>query len=236
MAGNTELPRLAAPLLLAAAIVVSFGAMPKSPPVELEPGQPPAPSAADLRDALARALGPGSPAIAVGSARARVTVLEFADFGCAYCARFALNAYPGLAAEFVASGKVRWEFVPFVLGMFPNGEGAARAGQCAAEQGVAAFGRMHDRLFAQQAAWQGVSDPADTFASLAAGAGLNRSRFAVCYGAEAPLRRTRAAGELADRLGVGATPTFFVNGRRIEGALPADEFRAVLRQALEETR
>ncbi len=46
----------------------------------------------------------------------------------------------------------------------------------------------------------------------------------------------RAANDLADRMGVRATPTFFVNGRRVEGALPAEQFRAVLMDALRPSR
>lgn len=233
---NRELPRLGAPLLFAVAVLVSFAALPREPAVELEPGQPPAPSEAELRDAFARALGPGSPAIAIGSPRAKVTVIELADFGCPYCARFALGAYPRLSAEFVATGKVRWEFVPFLLGMFPNGEGAARAGQCAAEQGPAAFVRMHDALYGRQAEWKGGGEAAPVFGAVAAAARLDRARFDACFRGAAAAERTRVAGELADRLGVAATPTFFVNGRRIEGALPPEEFRAVLLEALGATQ
>ncbi len=236
MAMRQELPRLGAPVLFAAAILVSFAAIPRTPPEELQPGEAPPPSAAEMSDAFARALGPGSPGIVVGSPRAKVTVLEFADFGCPYCARFALGSYPRLASEFVATGKVRWVFVPFLLGMFPNGEPAARAGQCAAEQGSAAFTRMHDVLYAQQTVWKGAGDPSQAFGELAGVAHLDRRRFAACLGGAAAAQRTRSAGELADRLGVGATPTFFINGQRVEGAIPVEEFRAALAQAVEGTR
>ena len=93
-----------------------------------------------------------------------VTVLEFADFGCRYCARFAAETYPALADEFVKTGQVRWRYVPFVLGMFPNGDEAARAGGLRRRRRArGAFGRMHDRLFADQDAWTGAGDPAGAF-------------------------------------------------------------------------
>lgn len=230
-----DVPRIAAPIVLAAAIVLSVPRGPAPAPIELSPGEAPAPPAAELRDALARALEPGAPGYDRGAARAPVTVLELADFGCPYCAGFATETYPSLAAEFVRTGRVRWKAMPFVLGMFPNGAAAARAAGCAGEQGSAAFGRMHDRLFERQEEWKGAADPLTLFRSYAAATHLDERRFASCYASEKAEARLRAANELADRLGVRATPTFFINGMRIEGALPAEQFGAALRAAIGET-
>jgi protein-disulfide isomerase len=231
-----EVPRIAAPLLLAAAILLSAPHRAAPPPVELQPGEAPVPSLAETLGAFEQALAPGAPGSDRGAARASVTVLEFADFGCRYCARFAAETYPALAEEFVATGKVRWRYVPFVLGMFPNGDEAARAGTCAAEQGRAAFGRLHDRLFAAQNAWTGAADPASAFGALARDAGLDGARFASCYASAATAARVRDANALAERLAVRSTPTFFVNGNRVEGALPVEQFRAVLLDALDQSR
>jgi protein-disulfide isomerase len=230
-----EVPRIAAPLLLAAAILLSAPHRAATPPVELPPGEAPMPSLAETLGAFEQALAPGAPGYDRGSTRAAVTVIEFADFGCRYCARFAAETYPALAGEFVRTGKVRWRYVPFVLGMFTNGDEAARAGTCAAEQGPAAFGRMHDRLFADQSAWAGAGDAASAFAALARGEGLDVARFASCFGSAAAAARVSAANSLAERMAVRSTPTFFVNGTRVEGALPAEQFRSVLLDALEQS-
>lgn len=232
-----DVPRIAAPLLIAAAIAVSFGYQTPVPPaVELPAGDVPEPPAAVIDAALARALDPGAPGYDRGATRAPVTVIEFADFGCRYCASFAAETYPRLAAEFVASGKVRWRYVPFVLGMFSNGQEAARAAECAAEQGPAAFGAMHDRLFAQRESWMRASDPATALRRFAISLGLDEGRFAACFSGSAADIRVRASSDLADRLGVRSTPTFFVNGARVEGALPAADFRAVLLEALRQSQ
>lgn len=229
------IPRIAAPLLFGAAIVLSFqlrAAPERLEPIELASGEVPAPSAEETRAAYASALLPGAAGYDRGVTRAKVTVIEFADFGCRYCARFTTESYPRIAAEFVATGRVRWRYVPFVLGMFSNGELAARAAECAGEQGRAAFGRMHDRLYQRRDAWMNVADPAALFGSIAGEAGLEPARFASCYRGEAAGQRVRASNALAERLGVFSTPTFFINGRRVEGALPADEFRALLLEAI----
>jgi protein-disulfide isomerase len=230
-----DIPRIAAPVFLAAAIVLSVP--PREPAaVELPAGQLPEPSAEEVRGGLALALAPGAPGHDRGAVRAPVTVLEFADFGCRYCARFAAESYPSLGAELVKTGQVRWRAVPFVLGMFANGDQAALAAECAADQGPAAFGRMYDALFARQDEWKASADPAGLLRSYARATGLSQSRFAACYGSPATADRIRAANALADRLGVRATPTFFVNGRRVEGALPPEEFRTVLLEALRDAR
>lgn len=234
---TSALPRIAAPLILAAAILLSFRLESAPPPIELQPGEPPPPSADSTRAALDRALAPGAPGYDRGARQAPVTVLEFADFGCPYCARFATETYPPLAEEFVKTGLVRWKYVPFVLGIFgANGDAAAQAAECAGAQGNAAFGRMHDRLFVEQDVWRSAPDPAGMFRAIAADAGLDPARFAACFASDEPERRIAAANALADQLGVRATPTFFINGQRVEGALPLEQFRAVLTDALRPLR
>ncbi len=229
---TSEVPRIGTPLVLAAAILLSFSLERAPQPIELQPVSPPPPSADSTRAMLAGALAPGAPGFDRGAERAPVTVLEFADFGCPYCARFAAVTYPSLEAEFVKTGRVRWRYVPFSLGIFTNDDEAARAGECAGEAGRTAFSRMHDRLFAEQEGWKATPDPAGTFAAIAAGAGMDRARFADCYVGDGAKRLVLAANALADALGVRATPTFFVNGYRVEGSLPPEQFRSLLEEAL----
>lgn len=161
-----------------------------------------------------------------GPEDAPITVYEFSDFGCPYCAKFALETYPELHREFVATGKVRWTYVPFVMGSFPNGDGAARAAECAGEQDR--FWVMHDRLFQGQREWKGGRDPESLFAQYAAELELDVERFASCYREDRRGQRTSLHNYVADALRVRATPSFFINGRLVEGALPVEAFREIL--------
>lgn len=161
-----------------------------------------------------------------GREGAPVTVVEFSDFGCPYCAQFALQSYPELHRDFVETGQVSWRFVPFVLGSFPNGDLAARASECAGEQDR--FWEMHDRLFERQRDWKRTDDADALFASIAAELGLDAARFDECWDSGRTEQRTTLANGVATELGVRATPTFFINGQRIEGALPPDHFRTLL--------
>jgi protein-disulfide isomerase len=237
-AAPNALPRLAAPLLFAAALLVSFQLRRDVPvePQELPPGNVPLPSPADIRAAYEAAVAPGAPGYDRGVTSAPVTVVEFADFGCRYCASFTAQTWPALAREYVAGGRVRWKYVPFVLGMFPNGAEAARAAECGAEQGTAAFGRMHDALYARKDEWSRAGNAAAAFRAVARSARLDLARFDACWERPAAQGRVRASNLLAERMGVFSTPTFFVNGARLEGAVPPDQFRAILDAALREAR
>lgn len=163
-----------------------------------------------------------------GEADAPVKVIEFSDFGCPYCGMFALGTYPTLHEEYVQTGKVQWRHVPFVMGMFPNGAEAARAAECATEQGEESFWAMHDLIYERQTGWKSVRDPAPIFIGFAEEIGIDAPEFASCYQENRSGARVAASNALAGRSGVRATPTFFINGRRVQGALPLEQFRMVL--------
>jgi protein-disulfide isomerase len=136
-----------------------------------------------------------------GPADAQITIVEFADFQCPYCAD-AARSVNDLLAKY--PGKIRFAYRHFPLTGHSNAFRAAEAGECAGEQGK--FWEMHDILFANQT----VLNEEKLF-SYAAEIGLDQTKFADCMES----RRTRAAIEqdLADgqKYGVIGTPTFFLN-------------------------
>lgn len=166
----------------------------------------------------------------LGNPQASVVIVNFSDFGCPFCSSFARETQPSLDREFIRTGKVFFKYVPFVMGMFPNGDVAARAAECAAEQGK--FWAMHDSIYAAQKEWKRATAPANVFQRYASGLGIDAARFAACYADGHTDGRTAAATNSADRLRIRATPTFYVNGRMIEGALPLPDFRRLLNEEL----
>jgi protein-disulfide isomerase len=165
---------------------------------------------------------------------APVTVIEFSDFGCPYCAQFALDSYPVLHTEFVLAGQVRWIYVPFVIGRFPNAEGAAIAGECAGEQGR--FWQMHDILFQNQARWRREGPSDELFYQFADSVGVDGPRFQECFRENRPGERIERHNALARQVGVRGTPSFLVNGRPVEGALPTAQFRTLLEYSVSVAR
>lgn len=161
-----------------------------------------------------------------GPEDAPVNIVEFSDFGCGYCRIFQTQTLPVLIDEYVSAGLVRWTYVPYVLGIFPNGEQAAVAGECAGEQGK--FEPMRARLYEDQAGWRGSDEPTSFFARLAKEEGLDAEEFAQCLGGDEAMSRVRDNTRMGQAGGIRGTPGFFVNGFPISGALPLDSFRDVI--------
>ena len=162
-----------------------------------------------------------------GPAGAPVRVLEFSDFGCGYCRQFHEQSFPLLEQEYMETGKVEWKYIPIVIGLFPNALEAARAGECAGEQGR--FPEMRDLLFERQREWKGSDEPEPLLEGYARGLGLEMERFNNCVSQGWQDDRIRAGTQLSRQVGVRGTPTFFVVGYApIPGAIPLDLFRQVL--------
>lgn len=195
----------------------------------VEPAPPQPSSQAPPNTALATVERPSTLEIGhtLGAEDAPVTVTEFSDFGCEACAEFARESLPALKREFVATGKVRWRFVPIRQGFYRGGD-AATAAECAAEQDL--FWEMHDRLLARQREWQSRGDPMETFAGYALEIGGDPEAFTACYTSDRPAETLRLHDLVTLTLGIRAVPMFMVGGQRIIGALEPERFADVLRR------
>ncbi|GAB4536130.1 MAG: hypothetical protein Kow0063_21190 [Anaerolineae bacterium] len=165
-----------------------------------------------------------------GDPDAPVTIIEFSDFQCPYCSRFAASTGPRIDEQYVEAGLVRFGYQHFAF-LGPESQKAAEASECAAEQG--AFWAYHDVLFGLQT---GGNRPAMDTASLkqyAAELGLDTRDFDSCLdsGRHASLVLNETA--VAQSLGVTGTPSFLVNGRPLVGAQPFEVFQQVIETALE---
>src|SRR4249919_3327944 len=101
-----------------------------------------------------------------GVETAPITVYEMSDFQCPYCRRFALNTFPEIDRDYIATGKVRWVFINYPLTMIhPNAAVAAEVAICAARNGK--FWEVHDLLFRNQSTWAPLTEPGAFFLTLA---------------------------------------------------------------------
>lgn len=223
-------------LLIPAAIFVIFAGMPRKQAEGVAAGPSPvlSPTAEEPPDVPLSELFHELTASDDSGSGPQLTVLEFSDFGCPYCGKFENEIFPRLRKDYVDSGRVRWRFIPFVLGIFPNGLEAMRAATCVAEQDGDAFWKMHDVLFEKQDVWKTSKDPDQLFRSYAVVSGAEATAFTECYEDSRSADRATAANALASRAGVRSTPTFFVGRQMVQGALPEAEFRKVLEQALKQ--
>jgi protein-disulfide isomerase len=162
-----------------------------------------------------------------GSPSAPVTVYEMSDFQCPYCRRFAHETFPALERSYITPGKVRWVFINFPLtDIHAHAAAAAQLALCAAKQ--KSFWRMHDLLFQYQQNWAPLKEAGPFFLSLADSAGLSKPAILTCLQAPETLQAVQADAEGAARSGANSTPTFYVEGALLEGALPLAVFRQVL--------
>ena len=166
----------------------------------------------------------------LGKSSAKVFIVEFADFGCSYCAKFNGDQYPKINSAYIEKGTVRWKMVPFVTGMFRNSREVAEASECAAVQG--SFWKMHDLLYLKQKEWKASSDIATLLSKYAAEVKLDRNDFTRCLKDPNIKLRIDRNTAIAQQLGIRGTPTFYVNGRVIPGAIPYDLFQQVIAEAM----
>ncbi len=159
---------------------------------------------------------------ALGPADAPVTIVEFSDFQCPFSRR-AANAIREVAKRH--PGKVRWVFKSFPLPFHRQAPLLHEAALAAGEWGV--FWEMHDKIFASD-------DALDRrrLVEMAAGLGIPQGDFEPILDSRVFSRTVEAEAAEGASLGVTATPTFFVNGFRLEGALPFDAFDYVVSRFL----
>jgi protein-disulfide isomerase len=163
-----------------------------------------------------------------GSATAPLTVYELSDFQCPYCRRQAVETFPALEHEFIATGKVRWIFLNFPLTqLHPNAAAAAEFAMCAARADK--FWPVHDLLFTYQDKWAPLKDPAPFLITLADSAGIPREDMTSCLQNREMQGLVKAEAEGAAKSGVQSTPTVYIEGvGLLAGAAPVTVFRQVL--------
>jgi len=154
----------------------------------------------------------GSPS--KGPADAPIVMIEFADFQCSYCKSFFDQTIDPLMEQF--DGRILHVFRNYPL-LGPVSVSAALAAACANDQGK--FWEFHDLLYGAQNQLN-----RDAFIAHAETLELDVLTFTTCF--DEQLRRPEVAQDYVDaqNLGVGGTPTFFINGKILIGAQPIDEF------------
>jgi len=161
----------------------------------------------------------------LGEADAPITIIEYASLTCGHCARFHTETLPEVKKQWIETGKARLVYRHFPLDRLALI--AAVAADCLKSD--KAFFAYIGTLFQEQGTWARAEDPVSALAQRAALAGLDRAQFDACVNDQAAtdalLNRVIAS---RDTYGIEATPTLIVNERKVEGALPYDEFAEVL--------
>ena len=176
-----------------------------------------------------RAAGQPDPlaARAKGAAAAPITVYEMSDFQCPFCKRHVDETFPVLEKEYVATGKVRWIFINLPLSsIHPNAVAAAEFAMCAARHGK--FWPAHDALYRTQAKWAPLKNPAGYLLGLVDTLRLPKAAMTACLQNAETREEVRQDSEGAVKAGANSTPTFYIEGGLLAGALPPEVWRPIL--------
>lgn len=167
----------------------------------------------------------------VGDTAAPVRVIEFADFECNACMMFATITEPDVRQRLVETGRIAFEYYFFPLESHPNAVNAAHAAACAADQGR--FWEMHDAIFNGYNDWalRPGRNPKGEFERYAKQVGLDVREWGRCYDEGRHRERILAHKAYGLRLGVNATPTFFIGDQRVSSAISYDQFRTLVDSA-----
>jgi protein-disulfide isomerase len=159
-----------------------------------------------------------------GNPNAPITVFEFFSFTCPHCADFAANTFPEVKKNWIDPGKVKWVYRDYPLDR--NALKAAMVARCAPPDRYPGF---FETLFAQQANWGMMDDPAPALKRIALLGGITAEQFDKCINDDAMSKSIVAAEyDAQKKYGVDSTPTFFVNGKKAVGEMPYDQFAKLL--------
>ena len=167
----------------------------------------------------------------IGNPDAPITIVEFSDFQCPFCARFHVQTLPLLLEEYMEEGKVKLVFRDFpIQSIHPNALPASVAAECANEQDK--FKEMHDVLFEKQNEWNKLetAEALSLFSQYAINMQLDQDTFESCLSSGKYIEEIKNDLDDGRDYGVSGTPGFFVGNDEIgyvelKGAQPFESFK-----------
>jgi len=170
----------------------------------------------------------------IGDIDAPITIIEFSDFQCPFCARFHVQTLPTIMDEYIDKGTVKLVFRDFpIQSIHPNALPASVAAECANEQGK--FKEMHDILFEKQNEWnnQETNKAIMLFNQYASEMQLEQGKFDSCLKNGKYIEEIKKDLDDGRAYGVSGTPGFFIGNEQIgyvelKGAQPFESFKKVI--------
>ena len=161
-----------------------------------------------------------------GDNNAKVTIIEYSDFQCPFCERFYSAPLPQIINAYVDTGKARIAYKHFPLtNIHPDAQKSAEASECAGEQGK--FWEYHDMLFENQQSL-GIT----SLKSYAVKLGLNAAKFNECLDSGKYENKVNNNIQEGSASGITGTPGFIINGIRLSGAQPFEQFQRIIEAEL----
>lgn len=162
----------------------------------------------------------------LGDKDAPITIVEFSDFQCPFCARFRTDTFDQIKTQYIDTGKVKFVYRDFPLtSIHPMAQKSAEASECADDQGK--FWGYHDKIFGNQALLS-----INSLKQWAADLGLDSNKFNKCL--DSGEKASEVANDLQDSASAGArgTPYFIIGDQPLSGAQPFSAFQAAIESQL----
>jgi protein-disulfide isomerase len=166
-----------------------------------------------------------------GNEDAPVTIIEFSDFQCPFCGRYATGAGHQIEEVYIANGQVRVVHFHFAF-LGDESLWAAEAAECAGEQN--AFWDYYDYLFSHQNGENQGAFSQDNLKAFAAELELDTKAFSECLDSGRYTLLVQNMRSIARQIGVQSTPTFAINGQGVVGAKDFTEFATIIDSFLAE--
>lgn len=164
----------------------------------------------------------------LGDKSAPVTIYEYASLTCSHCAEFAKDTFPEVKKNYIDAGKVYYVFRDFPFD--PVATAAFMLAHCAGPERYFGFIEV---LFSTQAQWAFVDTPMEELKKIAKQGGFSDEKFDACMKDQQVFDHVKAVAQrAAQQFGVRSTPTFFINGEKVEGAIPYKDFDEILKKKL----
>lgn len=165
--------------------------------------------------------------MALGSADAPVTMIEYSSLGCPHCAAFHRDTLPRIKKEYIDTGKLR-----LVYQDFPLGTPALAASMIARCSGPRKFFGFIEILFRSQAQWSRSKKPLEALTQVSRFAGMTEADVEACLKYQPLLESIRKGAEMAQKNHqINSTPTFLIGGEMISGAQPFETFKKAIDKA-----
>jgi protein-disulfide isomerase len=160
-----------------------------------------------------------------GKPDAKVTIVEYSDFQCPFCSRGYQTMENQVLKEY--GDKVRFVYKNFPLPMHPWAEPAAVAVECALQQKPEAYWKLYDLYFQSQKDIT-LQNLKDKSIEALKDSGIDTGKFTECLDGKKTIDMVKADMAEGQSVGVNGTPAFLINGRLLSGALPFEQFKAVI--------
>jgi protein-disulfide isomerase len=160
----------------------------------------------------------------VGSAKAKVTIIEYASLSCPHCAHFQAETYPKLKKDYIDTGKVRLLYRDFPLDTRALA-GAVIARCVAPDKGH----KLVEILFAKQQDWAAAQNPLEPLRALAKSAGIPEEEVDKCLDKKELVSSIMDERERSVKTyQIDATPAFFIGDQNLQGDAPYEEFQKII--------